>query len=65
MEDDMADTAITRADVENFVEKLKERDRTRTPETARKSLIESGVLDKDGKPRWPTEGKKRAGSKAK
>lgn len=57
-----SETGITPDDVRDFERKLKEEDRVRTAETARASLIRSGVLDKNGKPRWPISRHKRTSS---
>ncbi len=47
--------AITNEDVIEFRRSLEEDSKTLTPMKARQRLIESGVLDKDGKPRWPSK----------
>lgn len=57
--------AITKEDVREFRRQIEEEGRTLTPEAARKSLIKSGVLDKNGKPIWPVvERKKRTRAQA-
>ena len=46
---------ITNEDVKEFRRLLHEDGEKLTPKKARRSLIQSGVLDSNGKPRWPTE----------
>jgi len=48
---------ITNEDVKEFRRLLNEENKNLTPKKARESLIRSGVLDSDGKPRWPTDRK--------
>ncbi len=55
---------ITNEDVREFRRLLQEEDKHLTPEKARQSLIASGVLDQDGKPRWPVKAT-RTGSRKK
>jgi len=46
---------ITKSDVEEFRRSLAEENRTLTATRARSNLIKSGVLDSQGKPRWPID----------
>jgi hypothetical protein len=50
---------ITKDDVKEFRRQLNEEAKTLTPEKARESLIRAGVLDQNGKPKWPVNGKKQ------
>lgn len=46
---------ITNEDVKDYKRLVDRENRTLTREKATKSLISSGVLDSDGKPRWPVQ----------
>jgi hypothetical protein len=47
--------AITEENVEEFRRKMREQRETNSPAKAKKRLIESGALTKNGEPRWPTQ----------
>jgi hypothetical protein len=54
---------ISNEDVREFRRLLEEENKSLTPKKARESLIRSGVLDSNGKPRWPTKQKSRTARK--
>jgi hypothetical protein len=48
-----AHSTISKEDVEDFARKMRQQRKKNSAAKAEKRLIESGILTKSGKPKWP------------